>query len=113
MIHLAYLAYAVLSVVIACVIHELGHYIAALVLGGEPRVVVKFPPVVTWTNGTDFTNKVIAIMGFSFEILPEAVLVAFNMRDAALIYLAVYTAHFLTYPFRMSGKVENDFRYLS
>lgn len=110
---MTYLVCFLLSIVAACITHEAGHYLAALMLKRGPKLILKFPPVVTWETSEAHGERVIAVAGFTSEIIPAFPLVYLGMRAATMIYLAVYAVHLFTYPFRMTGREENDFRYLS
>lgn len=100
---------------IAIVSHEVGHYLAAHLLGMRPtKIHWELPPWVSWTRGDkpEWMVRAVAIAGFGLEGI-VGLLVTFYSDKAALCYFGIYVGHIIAYAFTAWGKETNDFKYLA
>lgn len=108
----------------ACVIHEGGHYLAALFLTGKKLrfsfslgwIANKIPvPRFTWNmpwTPDRWRRKVIALSGFGLELLIAVILMISAPKWLfSLVYTGVSVLHFFSYRF-YAGEA-SDFKWLS
>ena len=94
------------SLILAVIIHELGHYLTAMFLGHTlefRRQGIRF--VWDMPNDTPKHQRLIALSGFGAEILAAPLLYLAGLT----LYPWVVVAHLMAYPF-YAGEA-NDFRW--
>lgn len=115
----------VFAVIAAIVTHELGHCIAAVVMGKKPKFgmakIGAFPrfTVKIESELTDTQRRVFGIAGFVAEALAGVAFIALIgtpgsviEKPFAIAYCAILTAHLAAYPFYNKGSEANDFKNL-
>lgn len=111
-----------LAVLAAILIHEGGHYLAALWFGHRLRyrldwgvfqkLKIKIPRY-TWDMPlglSKWQEKVVSVAGFGLEFLAAIAFVRFY-PGFGLVYLSVAVGHFIAYPFYRTD-MQNDFQAL-
>ena len=114
----------ILAPIAACIIHEGGHYLAALFLTGKKLhftfslgwIANKIPvPRFTWNmpwTPDRWRRKVIALSGFGLELLTAGILMlAAPAWPFSIVYTGASLLHFFSYRF-YAGEA-SDFKWLS
>lgn len=111
-----------LPLLLNIVSHEGGHWLPAWKFGLNPKF--KFsrslsPVQVRWNLTNDKENRIIATMGFGFQMIVGLLLFllfAFLQKDFfwvdrtfVFVYFAILIVHFCLYPFRNKDNAANDF----